>query len=598
MRKLIATVTSIALTLGLVSAAASGVAASSTPGVPDESFNTNLNGPSGLGSPGLNNYVYYNGLAYDGSGYLVGGYFDNGPGSGAGGKRVFRVKKDGTLDTTFNNTFTQAYAAATGDVGFENNVKAVAWDGSGYVIGGAYANAPGSGAGDKRMFRVNANGTLDTSFNNNLSEDLAVETSNWGLDGGVTSIEWDGSGYIVGGDFGNGPGTPEDADDRRLFRVNKNGTLDTAFNNSVTAAIGSATGGDGLNDAVYSIVPADNGYVAMGEFSNAPGTGASLRSIFRINKNGSLDNSWNNTFSTQLKDASGNTGLGAEEVQTATWNGSTYLFVTTSDKAPGTGAGQKRAFRAKRDGSLDAAFNNKLSNELAAVTSDAGLNQAAYAAPWDGSGYLIAGRFTNGPGSGTGNKVMFRVNNDGSLDTAFNDALSNGLAPDGLNNRVRSAVYGDNGFVVGGQFTNAPGNDSDGVDRRVLRVATKPWPNPKPQTLKPLKPRAVKVSGNARSAKRTVSWKAPNTANGARPVTGYRLKLNRVGCSTLIVNKRLGKNTRKYTFKRSFLLKKVKCKNSTRGEVVASRFHFRVRVQAINSRGASHVTAKRFIVKR
>ncbi|MFZ1362882.1 MAG: fibronectin type III domain-containing protein [Candidatus Nanopelagicales bacterium] len=106
------------------------------------------------------------------------------------------------------------------------------------------------------------------------------------------------------------------------------------------------------------------------------------------------------------------------------------------------------------------------------------------------------------------------------------------------------------------------------------------------------------MSGSATSAKRVVSWKAPSTAQGIRPVTGYRIKLNRQGCSMLIMNKKLSKATTKYTFKRSFLLKHSKCKANARGEVVAKTLHYRVRVQAINSKGTSLAASRTLVVKR
>lgn len=114
---------------------------------------------------------------------------------------------------------------------------------------------------------------------------------------------------------------------------------------------------------------------------------------------------------------------------------------------------------------------------------------------------------------------------------------------------------------------------------------------------KPLKPSKLRVAGGPKAKKIKVSWKAPANPKKNRPVDYYRIKLNRQGCSTLIVNKKLSKSRTSYTFKRSFLLKNAQCK-STRGEVKSKRISFRVRVEAFNSVGRGPVSSKRFIVIR
>lgn len=115
---------------------------------------------------------------------------------------------------------------------------------------------------------------------------------------------------------------------------------------------------------------------------------------------------------------------------------------------------------------------------------------------------------------------------------------------------------------------------------------------------KPLKPSKLRVTGGPKAKKIKVSWKAPANPKKNRPVEYYRIKLNRQGCSTVIVNKKLGQKTTSYTFKRSFLLKNMACKTSSRGEVTAKAARFQVRIEAFNSKGRGPISSKRFLVIR
>ena len=150
----------------------------------------------------------------------------------------------GNLDTSFNDTLTNALATA----GLDSPAMTSAWDGSGYLIAGDFTNAPGSGAGDKWMFRVKADSSPDTSFNDTLSTALAAATSNAGLNNLAKTVVWDGSGYVISGYFSNGPGSG--AGSKRIFRVKADGSLDTGFNDTLSSALAAATGDAGLNDDV------------------------------------------------------------------------------------------------------------------------------------------------------------------------------------------------------------------------------------------------------------------------------------------------------------------------------------------------------------
>lgn len=114
---------------------------------------------------------------------------------------------------------------------------------------------------------------------------------------------------------------------------------------------------------------------------------------------------------------------------------------------------------------------------------------------------------------------------------------------------------------------------------------------------KPLKPTKVVVSGGPRSATRVLRWQAPVNRQGIRPVTYYRLKLNRLRCRTLIVNKKLSRQATRYSFKRSLLLKNMTCR-TVRGDARPQRAVFQARIEAFNSAGGGPVSTARFLVRR
>lgn len=117
---------------------------------------------------------------------------------------------------------------------------------------------------------------------------------------------------------------------------------------------------------------------------------------------------------------------------------------------------------------------------------------------------------------------------------------------------------------------------------------------------KPLAPKKVEISGKPTAKKRVVSWSPPANPAGKRPVQWYRIKLNRHGCKSLIINKKLSKNTTRYTFKRAFLLKNLRCKGKARGELrgeFGSAVRFRVVIEAFNSVGGGPVSRSNFLVK-
>ncbi len=127
---------------------------------------------------GFNGTVYALALQSDGK-IVVGGEFASF--NGAPRVNLLRLNPDGTLDTTFNPSFTINAAVRAIIVQFDGGI----------VIGGAFTTV--NGVERRHLARLDRNGNLDTLF-------LAGATM--GADGSVTAIQQQVDGkLIVGGDF-------------------------------------------------------------------------------------------------------------------------------------------------------------------------------------------------------------------------------------------------------------------------------------------------------------------------------------------------------------------------------------------------------------
>ncbi len=197
---------------------------------------------------GLNNAVLALALQPDGR-VVIGGLFTEVYGTPR--NSIARVNANGTVDTSFN--------VGTGANGA---VKAIALQSDGKVlIGGDFTSV--NGVSRFHIARLNADGTVDTSFNPGA-----------GTDGAVNAIALTAAGEVlIGGAFNsvNGVTSP------RLARLTSSGALDSSF-----------VAGTGANDNVTSIeVQRDGRIVVGGSFTTF--NGQVRNRIVRLESNGALD---------------------------------------------------------------------------------------------------------------------------------------------------------------------------------------------------------------------------------------------------------------------------------------------------------------------
>ncbi|WP_136151971.1 T9SS type A sorting domain-containing protein [Flavobacterium sangjuense] len=169
--------------------------------------------------------------------------------------RVFRLNADGTVDSTFD-------ANSKGNSSI-NNIT-IQPDGK-IVLSGEFTTYNDTAA--VRMVRLEANGAIDASFNVGL-----------GFNSTPNSIVLQTDGKIVASGFFS---SFNNTSVNQLVRLNSNGTIDTTFN------IGS-----GPSSSIYTLALQPDGKILVGGLFTTFNAQTKYF-IVRLNGNGSIDNSFN-----------------------------------------------------------------------------------------------------------------------------------------------------------------------------------------------------------------------------------------------------------------------------------------------------------------
>ena len=413
-------------------------------GTKDNTFNvgTGLDAAGwGLGLTNLISYDSQNNV------YLAS---DNVTYSGSSIPRIWKLKPDGTLDTTYNagaglnrlavanlvsgsrvytaGTFTNYKAeGATGiamvsdsatlsssfnpGIGFNNDVWCITKQSTGRIIvGGFFTNY--SGSFRTRIIGLNPNGTIDTGFNvgtgaGNIVYALATQTDDK---------------IIAGGTFTNYSGSSTST--TRLMRLNSNGTQDLTYNT-----------GAGLNSYPLTILARANGKIFVtGLFTTY--SGSAINYIMQTNSNGTRDTTFNV-----------GTGFDAGAFGYSAVTQSDDKLIVGGNFTTYSGSTVNRVVRINTDGTRDLTFS---------VGNGANTVVSAVALQSDGKA-IVGGQFTSFSGSAVNRLV--RVNTDGTRDTSFN--VGTGL--DG-NVSANGITVGSNGIIYClGSFTTYSGSNSRGI---------------------------------------------------------------------------------------------------------------------------------------
>ena len=181
---------------------------------------------------------------------LVGGQIGNY--DGVSGRGIVRLNSNGSLDNPLGL-----------NSNLQNTVNSIALQTDGKIIAGGNFFVIGSTPLQKNVARLNANGTLDTSF-----------AGNGGADNDVYAVAVQPNGKIlIGGSFTNFNGTPQN----QIVRLNVDGSFDTSFTASITGSSG-----------VWTTKLQPDGKILLGGFIGFV-NGVNRRGIARLNADGSLD---------------------------------------------------------------------------------------------------------------------------------------------------------------------------------------------------------------------------------------------------------------------------------------------------------------------
>ncbi|MBZ4035946.1 T9SS type A sorting domain-containing protein [Flavobacterium sp. 17A] len=384
----------------------------------------------------------YNSIAVQTDGkILIGGYFTSY--NGVARKHIARLNSDGTLDTSFGSA-----------VGLDSTVKEIVLqpDGKILIIGDFLTF---DGTSRKNIARLNADGTLDITFNSgngaNGIETIALQTDGkiliggyfstynftssscfarlnsdgtldstfnlgTGFDGSVRKIISQSNGkMIIAGSFTSYNGTAKNS----LARLNSDGTLDTTLDS-----------GTGANESIHAMtIKTDGKILTGGNFTSFNTT--LIGRLTQLNTDGTIDTTFLNP---------GGFGSGSNQsISRMALQQDGKILITGEFLSSYNGIATKRLARLNADGTLDTAFN-----------TGTGPSSSVYAITTQPDGkILIGGRFGNY--NGVSRNGIARLNSDGTVDTTFNIGT-------GVNNSIYSiAVQTDGKILISGLFTSFNG---------------------------------------------------------------------------------------------------------------------------------------------
>ena len=371
---------------------------------------------------------------------------------------IWRFNADGTLDTTFNGSGIVVHDSAAGGA-CNDSGNAVAVDSQGRIlVAGNSTNSAGNT--DMVIWRFKADGTLDTTFNGSgiVVHDSAAGGA--GNDSG-NAIAVDSQGRIlVAGSSTNSAGNM----DMVVWRFNANGTVDTAFSGDGIVVNESTAGGTGSDSGNAIAVDSQDRILVAGSSPNSAGNRDMV--IWRFTLNGALDTTFNSKGFVVHNGAAGGNGDDSGNAVAIDTQGKILVAGSSANSA---GNADMALWRFTSTGTLDTTFNGSgivINNGAAGSNGDDSGSGVAI----DSQGrILVTGSSKNTVGNT--DMVVWRFNADGTLDITFaaDGIVINNGAAGGNAYDSGSAVVTDSQdrILVAGSSGNSAGN-SDMVIWRVF----------------------------------------------------------------------------------------------------------------------------------
>lgn len=239
-----------------------GIVRLNTNGTVDTSFNV-----GGTGIPnGTNQFINACAIQADGKILLGGGYIDSY--NGLSTRNLIRINSNGSLDPTFSYPY----------IVNRSTISKIVLQADGKIlVGGVYKVGTIIDPGQPSVFRLNTDGSLDTTFTTAATGVNVFATNCTSCLSAIQNIIPLQTGKIlIVGVFNTYNGNPY----KNIVRLNLDGSVDTTFNPTIST-----------NRVIKDVAIEANGkMVIAGEFSTFNGN--TVDKIIRLNVNGSIDSSF------------------------------------------------------------------------------------------------------------------------------------------------------------------------------------------------------------------------------------------------------------------------------------------------------------------
>ena len=329
--------------------------------------------------------------------------------------RLVRINLDGSLDTTFMNNIGTGASGTIQVAGLQPDGKIILRS----LTGGSGSKTTFNGIAINSVLRLNPDGTRDTVFDSNIGGIGADTDAN-----GPTAIQLDGK-IIHAGTYTSWNGTSVP----RIVRLNADGTRDSSFVTNL--------GTSGVNAI---LIQPDGKIILAGNLPSINGT--PTNQVVRLNLDGTLDSSFNLNRGTAANGVVRRAALQPDGKIVVTGTFTNYNNVTAY-----------RIIRLNSDGTIDTTFNSNVGSGIAANTFAAIVAQ-------DNNKIVISGNFATF--NGVTVPRIVRLNSDGTIDSGFVNNVGTGF------NSINDAamiVMPDKKIVIADNFTTFNGLTENGIIR-------------------------------------------------------------------------------------------------------------------------------------
>ncbi len=322
----------------------------------------------------------------------------------------------------------------------------------------------GYGNYDFGVTRLNADGSLDTTFGTNGKKTIAFDLG--GLDANdhlsidqdvatCVAIQSDGK-IVIGGYAQRGLGNFDFA----VVRLNTDGSLDTTFSSDGKAVVAFDYGGAGDDRATGIDIQADGKIVLVG-YCQKESLGDNDIALARLKTDGSLDTSF--TGDGRKFIGFNNNGAGDDRGAAVKIQPDGSIVVVGYAQASGTGNDDFAVARVTSNGTLDRSFSSDGKKTIAFNLGGTG-NDRATSVALQSDGMIVIGGSASSA-SGDGDFAVARIKKNGSMDKTFSSdgrkTIPFNMGASQEDQATGVAIQADGKIVLGGFAQVSASGDFD-----------------------------------------------------------------------------------------------------------------------------------------